>query len=373
MPSRTATAPATFYLVQGNNDTYWRGDVPANAVGAKVVKIPHEDGERIVGQPNLDSPFRWYLTEDGADYPDHEGAAVWGRPDSARTTHAVAMAANGCRIVAEVDDNYTADRKFNAFMRERWTEGNEHWRFVSALSAYDAVITTTRWLRDQYVKAMRTNAKRERKRLVRPEMYVIGNHVDPDDWPTLAPKGERLRIGWMGSSSHRAWDMKLIYQVCAWAAGEGHEVIFIGHDPLWRPQTDVKRRLSFGFDYTFIPWVDPREFRRGVGYPLDIALIPLAVNEFNLGKSDVKFLEMAMSGATVVASNMPVYNNTIRHGETALLAGSDGEFLHMVKELVRTPRLRRELAEAAAQYVRENRLIGQHAHEWREAIEGSLG
>jgi hypothetical protein len=114
----------------------------------------------------------------------------------------------------------------------------------------------------------------------------------------------------------------------AWAARNGCEVVLIGYDPHWHPQCAVDgiAGLSYGDEFGFphrqIPWVDPQQYGRDKAvYPLDIALAPLEVTAFNLGKSDVKALEYGMSGAAVVAQNMPVYQ-TLRHGETGFLAGS---------------------------------------------------
>jgi hypothetical protein len=98
-------------------------------------------------------------------------------------------------------------------------------------------------------------------------------------------------------------------------------------------------------------------------------LAPLEVTAFNLGKSDVKALEYGMSGAAVVAQNMPVYQ-TLRHGETGFLAGSPLEFLYWTQQLVMNERLRRESSAALQTYIRAERLIGHHAGEWREAITG---
>ena len=118
-----ATAPASWYVVKGSNDTYWRVEVPAKAIGAQVFQIPIETGKEEISQPGLrDRTFRWVATEEGADYPDHEGTAVFTRPDEARATHALAMKDQGHRIVAEVDDNYFAPTKQNLSMRLRYDD-----------------------------------------------------------------------------------------------------------------------------------------------------------------------------------------------------------------------------------------------------------
>jgi glycosyltransferase involved in cell wall biosynthesis len=308
--------------------------------------------------------FRWYLTDEGAVYPDHEGAAVFTRPDQARAVHALAMKAGGARIVAEVDDNYLADPSQNVGMRMHYDKDSGE-LFTNALACFDALVTSTDYLRDRYRKALRPMAAKL-------DYHVVGNHVDPADWPEPVPSTGKLRVGWMGSDSHFR-DIKLAYPALQWAAEAGHEVVLIGYDPRWHPQCAVagisglRRGELFGFPYLSIPWVDPQHFKRAA-YPLDVALAPLERTDFNLGKSDVKFLEYTMSGAATVASNVEVYSRSIRHGETGLLAGSREELLRCVQRLCADRGLRDRLAKNAAQYVREERCIDQHADEWREAV-----
>lgn len=364
-------APATFYTVRGSNDVYWRVQVPAKAVGANVCFIPHKDGRKEIGEPGL-SPsrsFRWFETAEGANYPDHQGNAVFTRPDQGRAAHALMMKTHGARTVAETDDNYFAPRQQNIAMRLRYQSDSAR-LYRDALACFDALVTTTETLRDQCWEQFEPKQRRNM------EFHVCGNHIDPDHWPEPLPPLEsgRLRIGWMGSDSHFR-DVKLIYGALKWAADMGHEVYIIGFDPKWHPQCAVsgisglKRGDQFGFRYTAIPWVDPQEFERPrVAWPLDIAFAPLERTRFNLGKSDVKVLEYGMSGAVTIASNIEVYSRTIRHGETGLLAGSPQEFGDALAALCANSRLREELAQAMQQYIREERLITQHAHEWRDAL-----
>jgi glycosyltransferase involved in cell wall biosynthesis len=119
--------------------------------------------------------------------------------------------------------------------------------------------------------------------------------------------------------------------------------------------------------YKNIPWRKPAKYER-IALPLDIALCPLRWDEMTMGKSDVKFLEYAVSGAATVATNCPVYNKTIVHGETGLLAGSPSEMIDCVALLMRHEDLRQRLAANAQQYVREERGAKQMREEWGNAI-----
>ncbi len=314
-------------------------------------------------------------------YPDLEGTAVFTRPCEARFTHAMAMKdIYGTRIVAELDDNHLASGKTNLAIR--YWEGDVAGAHLNTLRHVDAVIFSTEWLRDHYTKEYRKRLGLKPRDL--PEFHVCGNHLDPDDWPERSPMREdgRLRIGWMGSASH-LWDLKHVYPALLAAYRLGHEVVIIGFDPKWRPDDEatgvrthtgqrVLVRPQYPIEYTHIPWVDPTDYGRPkVGLPLDIALAPLRRDEFNLGRSDVKFIEYSISGAATIASPS-VYGRTIQHGETGLLAESREEFEQQMLALIRDGALRSSLSENAAQYVREDRLLTNPVHhaEWSEAVLG---
>lgn len=330
-----------------------------------MVKIQQDTGLHELTQPNLDGNFRWYETEEGAAYPDHEGTPVFTRPDQTRATHALAMKANtGCPIVAEVDDNYLAPVKFNPYMKANY-DANTYEEIKRSYAPFDRIIVTTQRLRDYFHKGLHGLGVRPV-----PEFVVCGNHVDPAAWPVRDDHDGPLRVGWMGSDSHFR-DVKLAYPALKLAHDLGCQVVIIGYDPKWRPQTRIsglQQGESIGFDYEHIEWVDPRQWKRGA-FPLDIAIAPLERNEFTLGKSDVKFLDYTMSGAATVAS-YTVYSDSIVHGETGLLGTSREELARNVHTLIRNPELRERLVTNAQQYVRENRLITlpQNLEPWQEAI-----
>lgn len=364
-----ATVPATFYVTVGGNDVYWRVDAPAKSIGARVCKISESQVElAFLNGPAQEGPFRWRIgADDVFDHPDHEGTAVWTRPCLVRAVHALSMRDRGHLTVAEVDDNYLSATHLNLFMRQNRYGAEEQLNHLRAMSAFDRVVFSTVWLRDTYRRAFR------KAKLHLPELFVCRNHVDLDDWPERIPARTdgKLRIGWMGSPQHHR-DISLAFPALAWAAEQGHEVVMIGHDVrdedgVVHPRAARHCRAWRAVISTHIPWIDPREYHR-TAQPLDIGLAPLERNEHTLGKSDVKFLEYTMSGAATVASRGTVYE-TVRHGETGLLASSPADMLRCVRELAHRRSLRERLVEAAQQYVREERsLQNVGRHEWMEAV-----
>jgi glycosyltransferase involved in cell wall biosynthesis len=349
-------------VVKGSADIRWRVELPVRHLKAKLVSMSPKDSWAFI-DPNKGGKFKWEATDEGADYPEHEGVAVWTRPDQRRATHALAMRMNGVRTIAEVDDNFTSPKDQNIFMRMNDFGPVARRAHLQAMCTFNGIVYSTAWLRDEYLKAFK------RDKLPAPDAFVCRNHVDPDDWgqrrrPLFGP-GLRLRVGWMGSHQH-IWDLRLAAPALRLAADMGCEVVFVGldpatHDPEWR---------KFLGDYTHIPWVDPRNYHK-TSLNFDIGLIPLVYNKHTSGKSDVKFLEYAMSGAAVVAQSTPVYNKTIVHGETGLLASSPDDMAYKMADLIRHQRQRENLTASAKQWVLENRTMqNQGVHEWREAVSG---
>ncbi|MBR3746664.1 MAG: glycosyltransferase, partial [Selenomonadaceae bacterium] len=94
----------------------------------------------------------------------------------------------------------------------------------------------------------------------------------------------------------------------------------------------------------------------------DIALLPLRDNEFNRAKSDLKFIECAANGCVVLASPT-VYADVVEEGITGFIYHDKREFANKLNVLIKNRNMRREVAEAAYDYVRYERLMSQHYEE----------
>lgn len=94
----------------------------------------------------------------------------------------------------------------------------------------------------------------------------------------------------------------------------------------------------------------------------DIALLPLLDSEFNRCKSDLKFIECASGGAVVLASPV-VYSATVKDGVNGFIFKNVKEFDEKLRMLIFNKSKRREVAENAYNYVKNNRLMSQHYEE----------
>ncbi len=89
---------------------------------------------------------------------------------------------------------------------------------------------------------------------------------------------------------------------------------------------------------------------------LDVGLAPLRATEFNAGRSDVKYLEMASREVAPVCSRFGPYQEVGREGESILRFDDAAEVLRHLERLRTHPEARRRLARNARQWVTENRL-----------------
>jgi len=408
---------ATFYVVVGGNDVTWRVEWPAAAVGARVVKIPESDRAiRAIHKPNTRSKVPWTMlltmtdgttevidsakrfkelagqhrtyTDAQAVFPQHEGTAVWVRPNINQAALALSMKQQGIRTVAETDDLYFSNPTQNFFMREqarenKWGEVGMESHARSLASMGVNVFSTSR-LRDRYFKEYRERFGKARAKQV--EMHVCGNHLPRAAWPVVEPYDGPVRVGFMGSPSH-VWDVHLAFAAFVAAKEHGCRTVTIGYAPS-DPDEFVPDEVTVD-DVTYqirsekskavknawaavvddvIRWVKPVDYHRAA-LPLDIGLCPMMLNDFNMGKSDVKAVEYAASGAVPVLQRMPPYTDTgWIHEVNCLFASSPDDMAAQVVRLVRDPGLRRGLLEAAQHYVREQRNEVRLKDEWSVAL-----
>jgi hypothetical protein len=76
-----------------------------------------------------------------------------------------------------------------------------------------------------------------------------------------------------------------------------------------------------------------------------IGIAPLLDTPYNLGKSHIKFLDIAAVGAVGIFSNRPPYSDVVVHGENGLLANDDqDEWFNHLNYLIAKPKEAAEMA-----------------------------
>src|SRR5690606_5224399 len=105
--------------------------------------------------------------------------------------------------------------------------------------------------------------------------------------------GRKPRIGWAGGSSHKG-DLAVIRQL-AKDLQEEVEWVFMG----MRPE---------GIDCEFHAGVSIEQYPKKVAsLNLDLAVVPLEINQFNRCKSNLRLLELGVCGVPVICTDIEPY------------------------------------------------------------------
>lgn len=183
---------------------------------------------------------------------------------------------------------------------------------------------------------------------------VLPNLVDTslfdDAHKPAPPPGRAVQILWFGSGTHLG-DLQHIehalFNLCAQLGGR-FKLTFWGLSP----PSLMQRYLGKCVNY--VPQVPIGEFYpRLAGFQPDIVICPLESHPFNKAKSNIKWLEGAMSGAAVVVSDCQAYEE-VEDGVTGVVCNGHVEWLDKLSFLIESPTERRLIASQGQECVRED-------------------
>lgn len=204
----------------------------------------------------------------------------------------------GVPVVAECDDNYRNTPAYNP-ASEAYAPGSEHRAIATKqFRMADAMIVSTPGLNDLYSD-------------YNDHVYTVPNAIDFPLWDAaLARKRKKrgIRIGWAGGMNHDR-DLKIIEPVIKSILSEYRDVRFVFAHGAPKSLRDIP-----GVEYH-------EKFAKILHYPkyiasldLDIGLAPLEDNTFNIGKSNLRWLEYSALGIPTVASKVGHFAQSITHG-----------------------------------------------------------
>ncbi len=157
-----------------------------------------------------------------------------------------------------------------------------------SLKAVNRSVVSTEPLREEMLSKFGINS------LVLPN-FVSGEFLTP---PRPRKEGGKLRVGWAGSSTHRA-DLAPLLSVVRETEGI-YQWVFLG----WAPD-EFKDHIEFH------PPVKVQEYLPALkALDLDLAIAPLELNRFNECKSHLKLLEFSALGMPVVCSQVYPYQES---------------------------------------------------------------
>jgi glycosyltransferase involved in cell wall biosynthesis len=195
-----------------------------------------------------------------------------------------------------------------------------------------AVVVSTQFLAEKY-------------RPLNPNVHILPNFIDYDMFyrPVPQRRDGNITIGLLGSSiqpSNFALVDRALRTLVARYGARLH-IYFVGWEcpKGWEhhPQTTF---LSFVHEYV-------NYAAQLKDWNWDIALIPLASDDYNQCKSYIKWLDYSAAGIASIFSDVSVYNQVVTHDVTGLLMpNSDQAWLDAITMLIESPEKRHTLANA---------------------------
>lgn len=192
------------------------------------------------------------------------------------------------------------------------------------------------------------------------KVYVVENSIDLSLWGRRSSpaRPRRVTIGWMGGGTHND-DHRLVKDAVVAVLEQNKNAQFVYVSGGKCPEYfEGIQRLKWHHDFKAInkypEWIKKFKF--------DIGIAPLMDNNFNRGKSNLRWLEYSALGIPCVASPLPHFKESIRHGETGFLASTKEEWIEYLNKLIREPDTRENTGNAARQEVKDKwnpKLLGK--------------
>jgi glycosyltransferase involved in cell wall biosynthesis len=154
----------------------------------------------------------------------------------------------------------------------------------------------------------------------------------------------KVRIGYCGSPSHKGdFDHYICKALRKLKEKYGVQLIMFGYNPI------------SGAEDLYFPGCEVHEYLDTINnLDLDIGIAPLADDEFNRAKSNLKFLEYTYCSIPTVASSVYPYKHTITHNENGILIENSKQWYDELEKLVLDKRKRIELIVNARKFVSDN-------------------
>lgn len=283
--------------------------------------------------------------------------------------------AHGKRVLYDMDDDFWQVSKDNPSVL---TSNAMKDQYEGMIRVADGIITPSKVL-----------AKKFKKYFKKP-VYICPNGVsDLVYQERMRRHPQELVIGYMGAASH--WeDLKIIGEAISKLA-EKHEFIFAIYGLVGEPleaamyayrkilqqnlQPEKKDYLKAAVEFgdmlkgvvvKHIPFMPP-ELHPTVlsNCDFDIGLAPLVDNEFNRGKSCIKFYEYASVGTVTLSSDVLPYNDEVNY--TAKNTVKD--WYNKLEKLIVDEKFRNKILNSQQKWVKENRSLEKIGIEWEKACQ----
>ena len=182
------------------------------------------------------------------------------------------------------------------------------------------------------------------------ESVVLPNCLIPHDWMGLTPQrrvGHLPRVGWAGQTGVHKADLALLNSIMEELDGEV-EWVFLGDAPELIGNSRIGTQVS--------PMVTIQDFPQALAnLNLDVALAPLAYNEFNEAKSDIRILQYGILGYPVIATD--IYPH--RQAPIGRVPNNPAAWVRAIRDRIHNLDTAESEGEKLRQWVLANRMIDQ--------------
>lgn len=203
-------------------------------------------------------------------------------------------------------------------------------------------------------------------------IHAIPNSIDFGEWKGLADRRhDRIRIGWIGGASHSA-DLEMIAPAIKAVLKKYPDVWFYCIHGCPQIFKDWQKQ---GYNVYFThKWATINLYPKFMAsFKFDIGIAPLEDNNFNRGKSNLRWLEYSALKLSTVASPLPDFTRVIDHGKDGFIARDVKDWEEYLSLLVESPGLRREVGRQAYEKVRKDFNMAKTARTYlqvlREAVQ----
>lgn len=181
----------------------------------------------------------------------------------------------------------------------------------------------------------------------------------------VSPQKDRMiRIGWASSANH-AQDVPVIKEAMRELLEKYDNIEFwiIGYPTDAFKDLGSRVRLILGTSgYAAYPM-----FLRNLN--LDISIAPIIDDQFNRGKSNIKWMEASMLGLPTVASKVYPYENSIKHSETGFLARNTENWVFYLSKLIENKELRETMGKDAKKAVLKDYNVKNYLEDYTKLFE----
>lgn len=249
-------------------------------------------------------------------------------------------------FLMEIDD-YVADVPIGNEAYEQYRPGSARFNVcMEQMRKSDGLIVSTPYLAEMY-KDQNTN------------IHVVPNSIDFNEWDDLERKrGDRIRIGWIGGGTHGP-DLEMVAPVIEKILQKYKDVWFYCIHGVPQIYKNMKKV------YWTRKWATINLYPKFMAsYKFDIGIAPLIDNNFNRGKSNLRWLEYSALKVPTVASPLPDFTRVIKNKQNGCIATDEKEWTNHLEELIEDKEYRKSVGENGYKTVKSKFNAATNAKEY---------